>query len=564
MRCHIRWVSLLLLSLVLSAVGCGIPAGNTGPSASSVTPTGGQVPAETNPSPEPSAEFWRPVAEEVLDGEALDTWMDMRLLQMNYATPQQIREYVHASVGTVPMEVADGMAWEYIKILRDYRETLIRYYLTPEAQAALLDAYQGGDTFDESALDDSQRIILDNMKGLEYSWALAEGMLEIHIRYDNLLAWVKGCSPVFARYLDLLAMDAGQAPAVDGALRVSHGELARRTLAIEDFLACTSGTPFQSDVEELYIRYLYLLLSGKDIPPASDMQCNDDTGNIRLNSDAEAAFRHILDTAPRSATAAAVSDWWDQLKALADDGAGEDAYRQVWEGFGARVEGYASAAGVRTPRIHMTIRSEQTESDIFNSNMEYPVFYGEGISDATLEGMVNRITGDLVEILTYVRDMAQPDHDAAVEEGYERMPYGAYSVLHLPRSAGPVVSVVTDVEGYMGGAHGMGERIGYNFDSATGKVVSLESLFKPNADPWSLLETDVNRQIALIQDRVRESQSDTEYLPYQDYRGLSPDHQWYVTDEGIVVVFLQYEIAPYAAGMPEFTVPWWRLADSLK
>lgn len=569
MRVKIRVFILCIIALMLlgSVVGCGAaPTGNPGETPdNSMAPSSSPSEPAGEASPSPSQEPWHPVIEENLNEDALNAWLDTYITAVNYGTPQQMHDAVRDALPTVPSEVADAMAWIYIKTLRDYRDTLTEYYLTSEEQEALLNAYQGGDTFDMSALTDDQKVTLDMMEGLEFGWSSVEGMMEIRIRYDRLQEWMTACSPVFQQYLSLLADDGEQPPAVDGALQIRYPELADRVLSIEAVLPYVTGAPFQGDVEDLYVRYLDLLLSGADTPSVFDMQRYYDTDTLALNADAESAFQHVLEAAPQSATAAAVSDWWGQLKDLVNSGAsGEDAYQQVWDSFSAKIAEYSAAAGVRVPRIGMAVTHETADTDMLVSDMEYPIFYGEGIPEDVLTGLSDWISGDLADFRTGIEVQTTEDHSLNAEREIPLPPYGAYSRLRLARSAGPVVSVVADMESYLGGAHGSDYRSGYNFDPATGIKVELADLFKPGADAWALLEAEVSRQITLLQDRAAETGVYQDYVPYEEYSGLDPAQtQWYATDEGIVVIFQQYEIGPYALGIPEFTVPWSRLADSL-
>ena len=572
MRIKIRACGLIVVvcMLVLSIAGCkSAPAGNTGP-----TPGPSQDPGTSNEpgesgdpgessAPAPAETAYKPVIEEYLNGDVLDIWADMKLTIMDNTNPSALREYIESSLPAVPEEVADAMVWEYIKAIRDYMDTMTRYILDADMREALIYAYQPDGSFDRTMLNEGQNSFLDSIKDMEIGWTDLEGTIEPRIRYDRIAEWAAPTSAVMGEYLSLLAMDNTAAPAEDFALLIGYRELGEKTLRIEDFLGSAMDAPYLGDVEELYFNYLYLFLSGADTPSVLDIQRYYENDTLAMNPDAEAAFQQVLDTRPHSATAAAVTDWWGYLSGLIESGAsGETVYQQIWDGFYVRLEQYASAAGVRVPRVHFTVSTDEIDTDVFKAEIEYPLFYGEGIPDGALSKVENWITADIQHFRDEVQDVAAPDHDAA-EDG-TLPPYGFYSVLRLSREAGPVISVVADLEQYLGGAHGSPYRLGYNFDPMTGEQVAIEDLFKSDADPWALLEEDITRQITLIRDRYAETEADSEYVPYDLYEGLSQAHEWYVTDEGITVIFQAYEIGPYAMGLPEFTVPWWRLADALK
>lgn len=513
----------ILCILLVSTMGCGItPSGNTTPTAPAGTPPDSPAvtePPGATPSPVP-ADAWKPVVEEDLSEQDLDAWMDMKFMTIGYGSLQDMRAHLVEYCPVVSVEVADAMAWAYCDALRKYKDTTLRRKLTQEGRQAFLTC----------------------IEGTEIGWIEPEGMIEPRIRYDKLADLLISCSPVFRVYLRLMAMDDTSMPAEDGALQIGFDELADRTLACEDFLPDALGTPFQGDIEDLYVRYLGLLLSGAISPSVLDMQLYYESGAFAVNKEAEAAFQYVLDTRPESAAAIAVADWWTRLQDLVESGAtGEAAYRRLWDGFSARVAQYAAAAGVRFPRVHLAVREELTDTGMGENAMgmmEYPIFYGDGADADTLAGLTEWMEGDISDT---VQGIPSP-----------------YSILRIARVAGPVTSVVA---GFSSTAWDYAARRGYNFDPVTGDHIQLEDLFKPGTDPWALLAQDVDRQINLIQDRVDEVEPNL-HITGDYYAGITGDQQWYATDEGITVIFENGEIYPY--GVAEITVPWWRLSDYLK
>jgi hypothetical protein len=516
-------LSVVLCILLVSTMGCGIaPSGNTTSTAPAGTPPGSPAvtePLGDTPSPVP-ADTWKPVVEEDLSEQDLDAWMDMRFMMIGYGSLQDMRAHLVEYCPVVSVEVADAMAWAYCDALCKYKDTTLRRKLTQEGRQAFL----------------------TDIEGTEIGWIEPEGMIEPRIRYDKLAELLTSCSPVFREYLRLMAMDDAAMPAEDGALMIGFDELADRTLACEDFLPDALGTPFQGDIEELYVRYLGLLLSGAISPSVLDMPLYYESGAFAVNEEAGAAFQYVLDTRPESATAIAVADWRTRLQDLVESGAtGEAAYRQLWDGFSVRVAQYAAAAGVRFPRVHLAVREELIDTGMGEDamgKMEYPILYGEGADADTLAGLTEWMEGDISDT---VQGIPSP-----------------YSVLRIAREAGPVASVAA---GFGSTAWDYVARRGYNFDPATGDHIQLEDLFRPGTDPWALLARDVDRQIALIQDRAGEVEPDLR-ITGDNYAGITGEQQWYATDEGIVVIFGNGEIYPYGAA--EITVLWWRLKDYLK
>ncbi|WP_163216082.1 DUF3298 and DUF4163 domain-containing protein [Clostridium thermarum] len=101
---------------------------------------------------------------------------------------------------------------------------------------------------------------------------------------------------------------------------------------------------------------------------------------------------------------------------------------------------------------------------------------------------------------------------------------------------------------YTGGAHGLSYMKGYNIDLKTGGIYSLSQLFdkdfnyKEIIDEVVLNEMKANREL-YFEDAIT------------DFKGIKKDHPFYIEEGNLVVYFAEYEIAPYAHGMPEFRVP---------
>ncbi len=116
---------------------------------------------------------------------------------------------------------------------------------------------------------------------------------------------------------------------------------------------------------------------------------------------------------------------------------------------------------------------------------------------------------------------------------------------------------------YMGGAHGLETRNYYNFDLKTGKLITEKDLF---VDNYKDLLSDLIK-IRIVEES-RDSNDKTPILNLEntDYwtDSIKPNSNFYITDEGINYVFNPYEIAPYALGETEVSLPFERLKGILK
>ena len=117
-------------------------------------------------------------------------------------------------------------------------------------------------------------------------------------------------------------------------------------------------------------------------------------------------------------------------------------------------------------------------------------------------------------------------------------------------NSGCITSLYMDTYTYMGGAHQELERISDTWDFSTGKQLHLDDISALTPAALNGLQTSVERQIA---ERLKESPgSYFEDYPYLLRNKFNQNH-FFLRPGYIVIYYQQYEIAPYATGIPEFS-----------
>lgn len=88
----------------------------------------------------------------------------------------------------------------------------------------------------------------------------------------------------------------------------------------------------------------------------------------------------------------------------------------------------------------------------------------------------------------------------------------------------------------------------YNIDKETGKILSLNSLFKKNADYVKPINEYISKEIAKNPD---------DYFSDQDkFSSIAKDQEFYISKDGkLVIVFDEASIAPAYLGTVNFTIP---------
>ena len=167
----------------------------------------------------------------------------------------------------------------------------------------------------------------------------------------------------------------------------------------------------------------------------------------------------------------------------------------------------------------------------------YPMV--EGLRDMSVQHRINhQITGLMHRIIS---ELQQP--------GLTTYITGSFEIKANERN---VLSIALNGLGEFGGAHPMTYVHSLNFDVTTGVDFPLHTQFKPDSNYVERLSEMVKLQI------------EERNIPMLgEFPGISPDQEYYIADNAIVLYFQLYEISPYAAGFPYFPIPLYKIQDML-
>ena len=135
------------------------------------------------------------------------------------------------------------------------------------------------------------------------------------------------------------------------------------------------------------------------------------------------------------------------------------------------------------------------------------------------------------------------------------------------------VTFYAEMYGYTGGAHGFATHVGKTFRKSDGKEIGYEmeysegsldakmknqTLFADTKSPklYALIKDGVKRYFKENQQEFSDENALNDFLDVEDINRIPlPGNAPYLTEKGVVFCYTQYEIAPYAAGMITFEVP---------
>jgi len=194
-----------------------------------------------------------------------------------------------------------------------------------------------------------------------------------------------------------------------------------------------------------------------------------------------------------------------------------------------------------------------------------------GIKDENIQKHINSMLEDAgMKFIDGLEKQSKEALDESKTVGYDYIPYYAGITFEEKFSRDGLLSLYVVYDQFTGGAHGSHDDITYNFDLATGELIPLSELFSADYDYKAAIDKSITAQIEKINEQYKEEavkngeNPEDAYAPYAGFGGIAKDQQYYIKDGAIVIYFPLYEIAPYAAGIPEFEIPLSEIESGIK
>ena len=123
----------------------------------------------------------------------------------------------------------------------------------------------------------------------------------------------------------------------------------------------------------------------------------------------------------------------------------------------------------------------------------------------------------------------------------------------------PLATVVLNSSSYLGGAHGSSSQRYYNFDLEKKKQVELNDILAPNQK--AVLEKKAHEAFKtwVIDSKLANSVDE-----YEQAWKFTLSDNFYLSSQGLILQYGEYEIGPYVVGLPRLTIPYDQLQTVLK
>ncbi|WP_051273128.1 stalk domain-containing protein [Desulfotruncus alcoholivorax] len=224
-------------------------------------------------------------------------------------------------------------------------------------------------------------------------------------------------------------------------------------------------------------------------------------------------------------------------------------YHVRWSGPTQCVLVYSPGDVPPAPFPKVTTRKIESTSATLKITAQIPVI--SGLQDTAWQKELNRQIMDKFDKAK--ADMAKnvQDYENYVKSnGRPPIPLELF-ISYDQVTTGSVLSLAVETYEFTGGAHGMAWKDYYNIDTKNNRLLTLRDLFKENVDYKSIINREINRQI-----RLSLQNGDGIYFEGDmGFKSVSDNQNYYIDGDNLVVCFGEYEIAPYAAGMPEIKIP---------
>ena len=204
--------------------------------------------------------------------------------------------------------------------------------------------------------------------------------------------------------------------------------------------------------------------------------------------------------------------------------------------------------------VQMSLKPVKSKNDLVDVELNIPQI--EGLKNEQVQSAINR---HFMEDANALKDDLEAEADEAKrgseQSGYTFQPYGLWSICEKYCENGDILSLYVDYYTYTGGAHGSTERRAYNYDLQTGERLELKDLFKMGYDYKAALNEQVKARIAARPENYFDGD--------MGFQGIN-ESNFYLENNILMLYFDEYEIAPYAVGIPQFKLPLNLFGNNLK
>lgn len=180
------------------------------------------------------------------------------------------------------------------------------------------------------------------------------------------------------------------------------------------------------------------------------------------------------------------------------------------------------------PKVVSIESNEETDTTIFS--LSYPQIEGKETEDFKYFNSIMKENMQLMKE-SYKEPASESNSDIKNEISVD------YSVVENNFN---ILSIVVSTETYTGGAHGAHSSTAYNFSLKDNKLLKLSDII--TKDGIEYINMKINDEIS----------KDTEGIYFAEAVADINNATVYFSEDKLIAIFSEYDIAPYSSGRPEF------------
>jgi len=207
------------------------------------------------------------------------------------------------------------------------------------------------------------------------------------------------------------------------------------------------------------------------------------------------------------------------------------------------------------------VREKVLKQDMYYKNsviMRYTIKYPQFISETyqTIASKLNslyRTKAVMYEKSNVMNlyQMAMVEYEYSIANNFPVRPFEAMVSYEITYNQNCAISLYFDQYEYAGGAHGLTIRYSDSWNLEKSRRIELSDLFPHKAHYRDFLIHTIDKQ---IEQELEQEES----MFFDNYETLVNEsfrmNNFYLTKEGVMIYFQQYDIAPYASGIPTFLI----------
>ncbi|MCX7694596.1 MAG: DUF3298 and DUF4163 domain-containing protein [Caloramator sp.] len=217
---------------------------------------------------------------------------------------------------------------------------------------------------------------------------------------------------------------------------------------------------------------------------------------------------------------------------------------------------YVTTAKSKTT-VKINSKNVKYNNDLVEIDLNIPIL--SEVTDQNIENKINStLEKDIINFKDEIEKIAKEDYDYCKKN--KDIPYHKHSAVvnfDVKYNKNGILSIPISFYSYTGGAHGNTDLVAYNYNLVNGNEIKLKDIFKENFDYKSFLINEIIKKI----------KEDKDMMYFDDavetIKKMDDNQRFYLANDGIVIYYGLYEIAPYAAGIQEFKIPYEILKDHL-